>query len=109
MSAGGRSRRRSSGSGGSEPPSRALTPAPLPTPPTLPHRGRGKNFSSWDCRSPSSPGEGGWEGSGEEGRGDEGLPPRHQVDFHQPPLGERHHLYRGAGGAVVPHGLGVEL
>src|SRR4029079_7071765 len=25
------------------------------------------------CFSPSSPGEGGWEGTGEEGRGDEGL------------------------------------
>src|SRR6185295_10386419 len=33
---------------------------------------RHSSFSS--CCSPSSPGEGGWEGAGEEGRGGEGLP-----------------------------------
>jgi hypothetical protein len=54
--------------------------APLPTPPFPPHRERGKKnppsavvpLSSVFVLSPSSPGEGGWVGSGEEGRGGEG-------------------------------------
>jgi dTDP-4-dehydrorhamnose 3,5-epimerase len=40
-----------------------LAPSPAP--------GKGEKNRGW---SPSSPGEGGWEGAGEEGRGDEGLP-----------------------------------
>src|SRR4051794_18002822 len=68
------------------PPPKTLTPAPLPTTPS-PSPGEGSllgrsccsslqsllSFMSLSCLSPSSPGEGGWEGTGEEGRGDEGL------------------------------------
>ncbi|HYX25985.1 MAG TPA: hypothetical protein VFC23_17655, partial [Thermoanaerobaculia bacterium] len=55
-------------------PARALTPwPPLPPPPTpLPGRGGTQSEGSY-CLSPSSPGEGGGVGAGEEGRGDEGL------------------------------------
>ncbi|MBW8875225.1 MAG: efflux RND transporter permease subunit [Acidobacteria bacterium] len=47
-------------------------PTPSPAPSHPPHRERGTRLerSGW---SPSSPGEGGWEEAGEEGRGDEGL------------------------------------
>jgi len=47
-------------------------PTPSPAPSHPPHRERGTRLelSGW---SPSSPGEGGWEGAGEEGRGDDGL------------------------------------
>src|SRR5947199_6901489 len=45
---------------------------PLPPPPNPPHRERGTRLER-SCWSPSSPGEGGGEGAGEEGRGDEGL------------------------------------
>src|SRR5436305_2195145 len=50
----------------------ALTPVPSPAPSHPPPRERGTRLegSGW---SPSSPGEGGGEGTGEEGRGDEGL------------------------------------
>jgi hypothetical protein len=54
---------------------KTLTPSPLPTPPFPPHRERGKTETESkvvDRFSPSSPGEGGREGSGEEGRGGEG-------------------------------------
>src|SRR5262249_45162368 len=49
-------------------------PRPLshPLPPSLTGRGEEDLFPSCFGFSPSSPGEGGWEGTGEEGRGDEG-------------------------------------
>ncbi len=49
------------------------SPLPLSRPPHPPPRERGTRLER-SCFSPSSPGEGGWEGTGEEGRGDEGLP-----------------------------------
>ncbi len=51
---------------------RTLTPIPSPAPSHPPHRERGTQLEQPGC-SPSSPGEGGGEGAGEEGRGDEGL------------------------------------
>src|SRR4029079_14142372 len=49
-------------------------PAPLPLyrPPHPPPQARGARLER-SCCSPSSPGEGGWEGTGEESRGGEGL------------------------------------
>jgi len=53
--------------------SRTLTPGPSPVPSHPPSPGEGrKTVSSRFWFSPSSPGEGGWEGTGEEGRGGEG-------------------------------------
>ncbi|MBW8877308.1 MAG: hypothetical protein JF614_20275 [Acidobacteria bacterium] len=51
---------------------RALTPVPSPAHSHPPPRERGTRLER-SCWSPSSPGEGGGEGAGEEGRGDEGL------------------------------------
>src|SRR5947199_4703646 len=45
--------------------------SPLPPPRHPPHRERGTRLEL-SCWSPSSPGEGGGVGAGEEGRGDEG-------------------------------------
>ncbi|HEX3555444.1 MAG TPA: efflux RND transporter permease subunit, partial [Thermoanaerobaculia bacterium] len=58
--------------GSRRPRPRPSPPTPSPAPSHPPHRERGTRLelSRW---SPSSPGEGGWEGAGEEGRGDEGL------------------------------------
>src|SRR5436305_14970292 len=73
----------------SAPGPRALTPVPSPAPTQPPSPGEGDPVGAvlpvspvlgvlavlgvLSCLSPSSPGEGGWEGAGEEGRGDEGL------------------------------------
>ncbi len=50
-------------------------PLSRPLPPSLTGRGEPPAQITPERSSPSSPGEGGWEGSGEEGRGDEGLDP----------------------------------
>ena len=47
-------------------------PSPAPSQPPSPGEGERRRKAS-SGSSPSSPGEGGWEGAGEEGRGDEGL------------------------------------
>jgi len=47
--------------------------SPDPAPPPSPGE-EGERAKTWGGASPSSPGEGGREGTGEEGRGDEGLP-----------------------------------
>ncbi|MBW8765712.1 MAG: hypothetical protein JF630_05565, partial [Geodermatophilales bacterium] len=58
--------------GGDAPRPEPSPPTPSPAPSHPPHRERGTRLEI-SCLSPSSPGEGGWEGAGEEGRGDEDL------------------------------------
>jgi uncharacterized protein (TIGR00375 family) len=53
-------------------------PLSRPLPPSLTGRGEPPAQTTQKGSSPSSPGEGGWEGTGEEGRGDEGLDPEQQ-------------------------------
>src|SRR3954454_6651135 len=56
----------------SAPPPEAPHPCPSPAPSAPPTPGEGSRLERF-CFSPSSPGEGGAEGAGEEGWGDEGL------------------------------------